>query len=134
MCRGPVRPGDGAGPDRGHRPARLAPGGHLGRGPPGDQSRRSRRGRGYRGAASAGPAGSAGAGLRSCRRDGRAPRERPHGRLTTWTNSTPRAGARTRPSFPVAVRVCHLDTCPVGIATQNPVLRDRFSGKPEFVV
>ncbi|MFD7910332.1 MULTISPECIES: glutamate synthase large subunit [unclassified Streptomyces] len=34
----------------------------------------------------------------------------------------------------IMMRVCHLDTCPVGIATQNPVLRDRFSGKPEFVV
>ncbi|MEV7524469.1 glutamate synthase large subunit [Streptomyces sp. NPDC091371] len=34
----------------------------------------------------------------------------------------------------VMMRVCHLDTCPVGIATQNPVLRSRFSGKPEFVV
>ncbi|MER8093226.1 glutamate synthase large subunit [Streptomyces goshikiensis] len=34
----------------------------------------------------------------------------------------------------VMMRVCHLDTCPVGIATQNPVLRDRFSGKAEFVV
>ncbi|BAU82548.1 glutamate synthase (NADPH/NADH) large chain [Streptomyces laurentii] len=34
----------------------------------------------------------------------------------------------------VMMRVCHLDTCPVGIATQNPVLRDRFAGKPEFVV
>ncbi|MFI0721187.1 glutamate synthase large subunit [Streptomyces sp. NPDC021224] len=34
----------------------------------------------------------------------------------------------------VMMRVCHLDTCPVGVATQNPVLRDRFSGKPEFVV
>jgi glutamate synthase (NADPH/NADH) large chain len=33
----------------------------------------------------------------------------------------------------VMMRVCHLDTCPVGIATQNPVLRSRFSGKPEFV-
>ena len=32
------------------------------------------------------------------------------------------------------MRVCHLDTCPVGIATQNPTLRSRFSGKPEFVV
>jgi glutamate synthase (NADPH/NADH) large chain len=31
------------------------------------------------------------------------------------------------------MRVCHLDTCPVGIATQNPVLRARFTGKPEFV-
>ncbi|AWB86427.1 glutamate synthase large subunit [Mycetocola zhujimingii] len=34
----------------------------------------------------------------------------------------------------VMMRVCHLDTCPVGVATQNPVLRDRFTGKPEFVV
>ncbi|MGA4959325.1 glutamate synthase large subunit [Streptomyces lavendulocolor] len=34
----------------------------------------------------------------------------------------------------VMMRVCHLDTCPVGIATQNPVLRDRFSGKAEYVV
>ena len=31
------------------------------------------------------------------------------------------------------MRVCHLDTCPVGIATQNPELRARFSGSPEFV-
>ncbi len=34
----------------------------------------------------------------------------------------------------IMMRVCHLDTCPVGVATQNPVLRQRFSGKPEFVV
>ena len=33
----------------------------------------------------------------------------------------------------VMMRVCHLDTCPVGIATQNPELRERFTGKPEFV-
>ncbi len=33
----------------------------------------------------------------------------------------------------IMMRVCHLDTCPVGIATQNPKLRERFSGKPEFV-
>ncbi|MGO1165897.1 MAG: glutamate synthase-related protein, partial [Janibacter sp.] len=33
----------------------------------------------------------------------------------------------------VLMRVCHLDTCPVGIATQNPELRKRYSGKPEFV-
>ncbi len=33
----------------------------------------------------------------------------------------------------VMMRVCHLDTCPVGIATQNPELRKRFNGKPEFV-
>ncbi|MGY1856306.1 glutamate synthase large subunit [Modestobacter sp. SYSU DS0290] len=34
----------------------------------------------------------------------------------------------------VMMRVCHLDTCPVGVATQNPELRKRFTGKPEFVV
>jgi glutamate synthase (NADPH/NADH) large chain len=33
----------------------------------------------------------------------------------------------------VMMRVCHLDTCPVGIATQNPLLRKRFTGAPEFV-
>src|SRR5215203_2131024 len=33
----------------------------------------------------------------------------------------------------IMMRVCHLDTCPVGVATQNPVLRQKFSGKPEFV-
>jgi glutamate synthase (NADPH/NADH) large chain len=31
------------------------------------------------------------------------------------------------------MRVCHLDTCPVGVATQNPELRKKFTGKPEFV-
>ena len=34
----------------------------------------------------------------------------------------------------VMMRVCHLDTCPVGVATQNPELRKRFTGDPEFVV
>ncbi|WP_291279701.1 glutamate synthase large subunit [Galactobacter sp.] len=34
----------------------------------------------------------------------------------------------------ILMRVCHLDTCPVGVATQNPELRSRFTGKPEFVV
>jgi glutamate synthase (NADPH/NADH) large chain len=34
----------------------------------------------------------------------------------------------------ILMRVCHLDTCPVGVATQNPELRARFAGKPEFVV
>ena len=34
----------------------------------------------------------------------------------------------------ILMRVCHLDTCPVGVATQNPTLRARFTGKPEFVV
>ncbi|NNE73249.1 MAG: glutamate synthase large subunit [Acidimicrobiales bacterium] len=34
----------------------------------------------------------------------------------------------------IMMRVCHLDTCPVGIATQNPELRKKFTGTPEFVV
>jgi len=34
----------------------------------------------------------------------------------------------------VMMRVCHLDTCPVGVATQNPELRRRYTGRPEFVV
>ena len=33
----------------------------------------------------------------------------------------------------VMMRVCNLDTCPVGVATQNPELRKRFAGKPEYV-
>ncbi|NUR25376.1 MAG: glutamate synthase large subunit, partial [Catenulispora sp.] len=33
----------------------------------------------------------------------------------------------------IMMRVCHLDTCPVGIATQNPRLRERYTGEPEFV-
>ncbi|MDO9455105.1 glutamate synthase large subunit [Nocardioides sp.] len=34
----------------------------------------------------------------------------------------------------ILMRVCHLDTCPVGVATQNPVLRERYSGKADYVV
>ncbi len=34
----------------------------------------------------------------------------------------------------IMMRVCHLDTCPVGVATQNPVLRERYSGKADYVV
>ena len=34
----------------------------------------------------------------------------------------------------VMMRVCHLNTCPVGVATQDPELRERFEGKPEHVV
>ena len=34
----------------------------------------------------------------------------------------------------IMMRVCHLDTCPVGVATQNKELRAKFSGKPEFVI
>ena len=33
----------------------------------------------------------------------------------------------------IMMRVCHLDTCPVGIASQNPALRERYTGKPEFI-
>ena len=33
----------------------------------------------------------------------------------------------------ILMRVCHLDTCPVGVATQNPELRKRFTGQPEFI-
>ena len=33
----------------------------------------------------------------------------------------------------IMMRVCHKDTCPVGVATQNPELRERFTGQPEFV-
>jgi glutamate synthase (NADPH/NADH) large chain len=34
----------------------------------------------------------------------------------------------------IMMRVCHLDTCPVGVATQNPKLREKFTGKAEYVV
>src|SRR4030095_14408596 len=34
----------------------------------------------------------------------------------------------------IMMRVCHLNTCPVGVATQDPVLREKFTGKPEYVV
>src|SRR5438477_6613415 len=34
----------------------------------------------------------------------------------------------------IMMRVCHLNTCPVGIATQDPVLRKKFAGKPEHVI
>ncbi|MDA0836830.1 MAG: glutamate synthase large subunit [Planctomycetota bacterium] len=34
----------------------------------------------------------------------------------------------------IMMRVCHLDTCPVGVATQNPELRKKFMGKPEYIV
>ena len=34
----------------------------------------------------------------------------------------------------IMMRVCHLNTCPVGVATQDPELRKRFSGKPEYVI
>ena len=34
----------------------------------------------------------------------------------------------------IMMRKCHLNTCPVGVATQDPVLRQRFSGQPEHVV
>src|SRR5947207_12737350 len=34
----------------------------------------------------------------------------------------------------IMMRVCHLNTCPVGVATQDPVLRQKFTGKPEYIV
>src|SRR5699024_10928578 len=34
----------------------------------------------------------------------------------------------------IMMRKCHLNTCPVGVATQNPVLRKRFTGKPEYAI
>jgi glutamate synthase (NADPH/NADH) large chain len=34
----------------------------------------------------------------------------------------------------IMMRKCHLNTCPVGIATQDPELRKRFTGKPEHVI
>ena len=34
----------------------------------------------------------------------------------------------------IMMRVCHLNTCPVGVATQDPELRARFAGRPEHVV
>jgi len=34
----------------------------------------------------------------------------------------------------ILMRVCHLNTCPVGVATQDPKLRERFAGKPEHVI
>ncbi|HSU88177.1 MAG TPA: glutamate synthase large subunit, partial [Terriglobia bacterium] len=34
----------------------------------------------------------------------------------------------------IMMRVCHLNTCPVGVATQDPILRQKFTGKPEYVV
>ena len=46
-------------------------------------------------------------------------------------------GASTAPLVAlgcIMMRVCHLNTCPVGIATQDPELRERFAGKPEHVV
>ena len=46
-------------------------------------------------------------------------------------------GASTAPLVAlgcIMMRVCHLNTCPVGIATQDPELRRRFAGKPEHVV
>ena len=58
------------------------------------------------------------------------------------TSSSPRCSAPRSSASPprrwssrgcIMMRVCHLDTCPVGVATQNPELRARFTGKPEFV-
>ena len=59
---------------------------------------------------------------------------------TSWWRrcSAPRSSASPPPpwwwSGCILMRVCHLDTCPVGIATQNPELRARYTGKAEHVV
>ena len=59
------------------------------------------------------------------------------------TSSSPRCWAPRSSASPpprwwcsgcIMMRVCHLDTCPVGVATQNPELRKRFDGRPEYVV
>ena len=72
------------------------------------------------------------------RRAGRRPDEDRPRRDRSAPCSAPRSSAspprRWWSSGCVMMRVCHLDTCPVGVATQNPVLRKRFTGKPEFVV
>ncbi len=70
-------------------------------------------------------------------RAGRRPAQDRPRRRRSRRCSAPRSSAspprRWSSSGCIMMRVCHLDTCPVGIATQNPVLRERFTGKPEFV-
>jgi glutamate synthase (NADPH/NADH) large chain len=68
----------------------------------------------------------------------------PHGQLKTGRDVMIAAllgaeefGFATAPlvvSGCIMMRVCHLDTCPVGVATQNPILRQKFDGKAEYVV
>ena len=71
------------------------------------------------------------------RRAGRRPaQDRPrrrHRRRCSAPRSSASPPRRSSSSGCIMMRVCHLDTCPVGIATQNPELRARFTGKPEFV-
>jgi glutamate synthase (NADPH/NADH) large chain len=59
------------------------------------------------------------------------------------TSPSARCSARTSSAFATApliaagcimMRKCHLNTCPVGVATQDPVLRARFTGQPEHVI
>ena len=71
------------------------------------------------------------------RRPGRRPDEDRPRRRRRRAARAPRSSASPRAPLVVSgcvmMRVCHLDTCPVGIATQNPELRKRFNGQPEFV-
>ena len=72
------------------------------------------------------------------RRAGRRPAEDRPRRGRSPRCSAPRSSASRPRRWScrgcIMMRVCHLDTCPVGVATQNPELRKRFTGKPEFVV
>jgi glutamate synthase (NADPH/NADH) large chain len=61
-------------------------------------------------------------------------RSRLRDRIVVQTDGQLKTGAPLVVSGCIMMRVCHLDTCPVGVATQNPELRQRFTGKPEFVV
>ena len=70
------------------------------------------------------------------RADRRPAEDRPRRRSIAALLGAEEFGFATAPlvvSGCIMMRVCHLDTCPVGIATQNPELRARYSGKPEFV-
>ena len=71
------------------------------------------------------------------RRAGRRPDEdRPRRRRSRALLGAEEFGFATAPLVVmgcVMMRVCHLNTCPVGIATQDPELRKKFTGKPEFV-
>jgi len=72
------------------------------------------------------------------RRAGRRPdQDRPRRRNRARSSARDEFGFATAPlvvSGCIMMRKCHLNTCPVGVATQDPVLRKKFSGKPEYVV
>jgi glutamate synthase (NADPH) large chain len=70
------------------------------------------------------------------RPDGRRPEDRPDVAIAALLGAD-EFGFSTAPLVAmgcILMRVCHLNTCPVGIATQNPLLRERFAGLPEHVV